>query len=95
MSFRPFVSSYVTSPEAPNGLPLTVLRTVALFSRNEGVAIRSDRSVFLIGCVCIFGTYAGIGLVTLLRDGNEKYANFTGENIKGAKHFEELGVDGR
>jgi hypothetical protein len=24
-----------------------------------------------------------------------KCANFTGENVKRAKHFEELGVDGR
>ena len=62
-SFRPlFVSSYVTSPEAPNGLPLTLLRTVSVFNGNEGVVIRSDRSVFLIGCLYIFGTYAGICL---------------------------------
>jgi len=31
----------------------------------------------------------------LLLVGNAKCANFTGENMKGAKRFEEIGVDGR
>lgn len=73
---------------------MTLLLTVSLFSRNEGVVIRSDRSVFLIGCLH-FRKVCSNRFISLLRVGNAKCANFTGENVKGAKHFEELGVDGR
>jgi hypothetical protein len=87
-SFLPFVRSYVMSPEPPNGLSSDTCSEPTLFSRNEGVVIRFDSSVFLLRCLhYIFRTYAGIGL---FRWKHEMHKFYRGKR-KGSKAFRRTG----